>query len=89
MTPPPEFSPQQSISDLRTYPQDIQLAIAIGAAIGLFIITVIGCVAFYWVKSSREVYGAVMGQTDSTASVQSGSSMRTQEGESQASSMAE
>jgi hypothetical protein len=57
----------------------IYLAISIGVACGLFVITILGCVTFYCIKSSRQVYGSVMGQTDSTASVQSGSSMRSAE----------
>ena len=66
-----DFFPGEFIPWINGY----YLGISIGVACGLFLLTILGCVAFYWVKSSREVYGAVMGQTDSTASVQSGSSM--------------
>jgi hypothetical protein len=67
------------------YINGVYLGIAIGVACGLFLLVIFGCVIFYWIKSRREVYGAVMGQTDSTASVQSGSSMRSDVTESQAS----
>ncbi len=49
-------------------------------------VTVLGCVAYYWIKSARDIQGGVLGQTDSTASVQSGSSFRS---ESHASATAE
>lgn len=51
------------------------LGIAIGVACGCFILSLLGCVMYYAAKSRREVYGAVP-TTDSTASVQSGSSIR-------------
>jgi len=52
------------------------LGIAIGVACGCFILSILGCVLYYAIKSKREVYGSVA--TDSTASVQSGSSMRSE-----------
>lgn len=71
------------------------LGIAIGVACGVFLVTVLGCVAYYWIKSARDIQvrkrereekergtegeqGGVLGQTDSTASVQSGSSFRSE-----------
>jgi len=54
------------------------LGISIGVACAVFVATILGCVVFYWVKSAREIQGAVLGQTDSTASVQSGSSFRSE-----------
>lgn len=56
----------------------VYLGIAIGVACGVFFVTVLGCVAFYWIKSAREIQGSVLGKTDSTASVQSGSSFRSE-----------
>lgn len=77
---PPPFGGEEFIPWIN----GVYLGISIGVACGLFLVTLMGCVAFYWIKSSREVYGAVVGSTDSTASVQSGSSMRS-DGESLAS----
>jgi hypothetical protein len=54
------------------------LGISIGVACACFVATILGCVVFYWIKSAREIQGAVLGQTDSTASVQSGSSFRSE-----------
>ena len=54
------------------------LGISIGVACAVFVATLLGCVVFYWLKSAREIEGAVLGQTDSTASVQSGSSFRSE-----------
>ncbi len=54
------------------------LGISIGVACGVFLVTIGACVGFYWTKSAREIQGAVLGQTDSTASVQSGSSYRSE-----------
>ncbi len=54
------------------------LGISIGVACAVFVATILGCVVFYWIKSAREIQGAVLGQTDSTASVQSGSSFRSE-----------
>ncbi len=55
----------------------------IGIATGLFLISLGGCSLFYLIKSFRDGGGATYGSTDSTASVQSGSSKSM--GESQAS----
>ncbi len=46
----------------------------IGIATGLFIISVGGCSLFYLIKSFRDGSASRFGSTDSTASVQSGSS---------------